>query len=567
MRLAISAALAVAFRLSFPCSTAAAPPEPNDVSLVAAPGWTAKTHHDYARRSLLRGRSFARAALHLQEAARLSPQNPEHRLALGCAYTSRAASLAYAHAMDRQRVQDIKDYPADLSEWEEAREKAEAEGRGADAVWMRPAEPPAEPYPTKDDGRLYRLSDETFRVEWARMRAAALAAWAEAGRLSGTPEQRARAEHVRGWGLWTLHTYGTAAEEEPFGRGEGGDEDNEAPAEEPKARAARETAEKAVIAAFEKAVALAPENAVYWESLGEALRRFAPTGATTEEGGKPRRDWREAHRTALRLRPKNAPLWYLLGLEEGPTSDELDPKAAAKREKALGFFERAAGADPANPAPLYLIASVRFSATPYSTIGSNWNRPSTHPDHTPDKLSERGRLARNRDAGRDALHALERANGRHGAVRSLRYRPPVPVELSAAWAYLGDLTYVLFQDMSALRALARSTTGYARFLADEGKDPAQARRATDAVLTMGAHLTADWPLRDRERGDGAAITALVGQVVTEIGYRAKLYVLGKAGDTAGAERTKAERAAFLERKRDWKAAYQGAMATDAADSY
>ena len=75
-------------------------------------------------------------------------------------------------------------------------------------------------------------------------------------------------------------------------------------------------AEADALKAMQDATKLAPNNAVYWQSLGDVLGGDASAS--------PRRKWRDgsakaadAYAKSLALQPRNAPLWYRLYEQAG----------------------------------------------------------------------------------------------------------------------------------------------------------------------------------------------------------------------------------------------------------
>jgi len=65
---------------------------------------------DYAKATklLVRGKNFEHAITLLQIAVKADPKNADYHLALGCAYTDRAASIGFADVMLNVSLQEAK---------------------------------------------------------------------------------------------------------------------------------------------------------------------------------------------------------------------------------------------------------------------------------------------------------------------------------------------------------------------------------------------------------------------------------------------------------------------------
>ena len=202
---------------------------------------SAAQHYEAATRNLRAGRSFERAAEQLREAVRQEPHNYRYPLALGCAYASRAASLAYAAEFARRLADDQQTYPQRLAEWQKAQQKPD----DYLATFPRP-EPPA-PFAlyTRDDNRPFSMTPDQVQAAFDARSKDGAAAWEKAVSLTKTDQERAEAQYVRGWGLIVLEMYRSIPQ---FGT----------------VRVPEEARKS-----LEAATRLDPENALYWQGLGD----------------------------------------------------------------------------------------------------------------------------------------------------------------------------------------------------------------------------------------------------------------------------------------------------------
>ena len=244
---------------------------------------------------LRRGRLFEKAASDFALAAQKEPQNPLPLLGVACACVSRAASLAYAAGFAQKLAEARASYPDSLKEWEQSRDEAKAESpQTFNAVYfeaIKPTLPDGRDFVTKDDWRLYQLTKSQWEARLTALATQAQDAWEISVRLSKTPEEKAQAFFVQGWGMRVLHEY--LATEEP-----------EATTQKtPPTLLAQKTPTQAdILRAFDKAIAAMPDNPLYWQAKGDALS----AGEDNETANK-------AYRKALSLEPQNAAaLWYLL---------------------------------------------------------------------------------------------------------------------------------------------------------------------------------------------------------------------------------------------------------------
>ena len=482
------------------------------------------------------GKWFERAGNRLNEAAKAKPDDFRVRLALGCAKASRAAALAYAAYFTEELAGNIRDYPQELADWEAAQKAPESDEYGE----ARPVRPAPFTFWTKDDNRLYRLTPKQVRARVDELSEAATDDWNKARELAATDDERAEADYVRGWGLLLLDKHrlepiadeNAAAEKTPAAESDE-EEDDDAPAP-PSARVI--DARKAL----EDAVKLAPENALYRQSLGDVL----PGGAASPSGFNDTATLREnmpaylAYQKSLELQPRNSLLWYLLHQSTARSlTFDPGPENEERRARARQYLLNAAKTDVQNGFFWYYLAALDLRATPYWKI---LNKPVTEREQAfSDVLA--GATEADRKTARNAITLLERANAVPRYV-PVRYRPAVPVLLACAWDYTARFTY-FFEEGARFRELARNAAGFAQVSSRENRT-GDAVRAARAVIGMGHRLTGDWPVKDKTPGDGALMRSLVGTALAAIGHDTLIKVYDAAGDEAGGRLAQAAYDAF-----------------------
>ena len=162
------------------------------------PSTPAPELYQIAVKNLNDGHWFESAIGDLTEAVRQEPQNSDYHLALGCAEVDRAGSLAYAAFMTDQLLNDQAQYVKDYDAWLADQKDPKAEGYGSPA----PVPPPfGLHFQTKDDLTHLKLTGRQALARVVELGTAAQAEWAQAVKLAKTPQERAQAENVQGWGL------------------------------------------------------------------------------------------------------------------------------------------------------------------------------------------------------------------------------------------------------------------------------------------------------------------------------------------------------------------------------
>ncbi|MBC8101533.1 MAG: hypothetical protein H7Z41_02960, partial [Cytophagales bacterium] len=276
-----------------------------------------------------RGRRLEDAARHLGETVRLKPKNPEYRLALGCALVRRAVVLHDASRSAASYEKQKAKYPVRYAAWERAQSDSESLLYGA--------KPPLLPVPstTRDDNKAFTLTPAQAKERAGDLCRRALAEWEAAVAAARTDSERANAHFVRGWGMILIRRIGSEFVQNlpgssTFGQYEPWLEEKLIPTT------------PHIVEAFEAALALAPGNARYWQSLGDAY-----VADFSRKGWNPGKAI-AAYEKALKLDRRSPTLWYQLYYLQ----ESSDPIAAA------ASIAKAAEKDPANAFYWYLLANL-----------------------------------------------------------------------------------------------------------------------------------------------------------------------------------------------------------------
>ncbi len=145
--------------------------------------------------ALLRnGRKLEIAIAKLRNAVRQKPDSAEYHLALGCALTSRAISVADASRQTAEYPSKVSDYKNAIALWESA------QTRRSDILYgqARPL-PPTLPA-TKDDGVVFRRSKEQAEQAYDAMAKEAIQEWEAGLKTARTDDAKAQAYLLAGWG-------------------------------------------------------------------------------------------------------------------------------------------------------------------------------------------------------------------------------------------------------------------------------------------------------------------------------------------------------------------------------
>jgi tetratricopeptide (TPR) repeat protein len=478
----------------------------------------AESLYKEASRLLLRGRQFERTAELLAQAATKNPDDYRFPAARGCALVSRSASLAYAAAHTEWLAHTQAVYPKLLSAWEMAQKDPDSERYGD----PRPERLPARAFPTKDDGRPFRLTPEQTRKRLAELTADGRDAFLQAEERARTPEQKADWAYLYGWALRVLTLYA-----DPLHGVTG-------PTPTGDNALLRAPDKKEVLRLMTAARDAAPDNPLYWRSLGDTLLWMQDDGADA------------AYERAAELAPRDALLLYHLYNRKAGRVNAIDgePKAATE---ALDLLRRVRKADPANGWFSYEEAGLYFRQSKYSIFNTPSNRklaPEQQQWHQ--KWYHTLATSAARQAGKQGVEAVERGNAAATCFVPL-YRWAVPRFLQPVWGYLGGAQDVSFLYHARMRELARALSGYALYLAEQERNEPEATRACRAAMGIGRRLLGDWPTRDGYVGDPRVTDCLVGIAIHAIGLKMLIAVEEAAGTSDRVAAIQAEYAAFKER--------------------
>jgi tetratricopeptide (TPR) repeat protein len=489
-----------------------------------------------AIRLLTQGKRFERAIEYLTFAVEKDPKNPAYSLALGCAFASRFASVAFAALYTNLLNHQREHFDQTITAWEKGREQLRklAPQVFDEAAYekTRPKIPAARVFDTKDDNQPFRLDMTQTYKTLTDLSAKAQAAWEKAVALSQTPDEKALAYYVQGWGFRVMKRYLTGS-----------------PNADPTALpfAINNLPKDAEITtAFDKATEAAPNNPLYWQAKADAL----PPG----------KDADAAYLKALALRPRNAAiLWYRLynRTAEAAATDK------SKWSVALEYLQNAEKHDRGNAWPLYEEAAILFRSAPYSLTG-----PSASPSATPEEKEKYRNAVRNDEARKTGRRAIDRiVEGNQLPNYTIpRYVGSVPTILSFAWRYL--MAYELeLGSFSRIRELARACGGYSQFQAEFENDAVESERAGWAGVGLGKRLVGNWPTTDDPITGRTVVESLVGIAVTTIGYKCLKKSYEALGETDKAASLQVESDAFDRTATAWSKAIQPILTRSDFDTY
>ena len=272
--------------------------------------------------ALRRGLRFENAAKNLEQAVKLSPERAEYQLALGCAYASRAASLASAAEQIPTYQSFHQEYPARLKAWQDAQKNPKSSDYNTPTPFERILKTP-------DDEQPFTLSADEAAQAVKTLAAQAVAAFDKGVVLcdKSNTETRADAQNIRAWGIALLRKYKLVR-------------DQTLPS----------LAHQQILDAWTNCIALVPDNASYWQARGAA--RFplfmrddnTDTSAHAEPKADEYAEGISDFQHALSLRPKNFDVLYQLSLvmasrDEAASLEYLKKAVALKPSNAvLGYY-------------------------------------------------------------------------------------------------------------------------------------------------------------------------------------------------------------------------------------
>ncbi len=512
-------------------------------------------------RMLKEGRTFEKAAAHFARGLEKDPNNADYALALGCAYASRAASLAWAGAFAerlagqtvaykevakefsqevaqfRQRIEDKKASAAEIKDFE----------AGLEAYKQNLKPPPEIVIRSKDDKAPYELTRPALMARLTKLQEKALAAWAKGVELSKTPADKAQAQYVRGWGMALLQFYLT---DDSSWRARLKSEaqrpsqfryyrDKTVPLELKDLPTAAQ-----IKAALDEATKLAPENALYWQALADfsVMREQTNSEAATTA----------LYRRAATLAPKNANLWVRIYDRE--TAYQYGEKQTDAL-LALDDLRRAQARDKSN-------AWYGYEEASRELIDGTWDR-STNPAKGAIEQRPADRSEASYAVGKRAINAMARANTLPRFAPP-RYKESVPVLLARAWRYAptywhdgtvsgGDATAT---SVTRFQNMAWAARQYAQSLQTDQKNEAGSLRVLRILLQAGMRVMGD-PLPETdllsEENYARSLWAIAGSTLGSSAYNGLLKIVTSERDPDAHEALTRESAAWEKRYQDWSA--------------
>ena len=463
----------------------------------APPAQTAASDYGAGVYLVYRGRRLETAIQKLGEAVRKEPSNPTYHLALGCALLRRATVLHDAAASASNYVREKAAYPARFAVWEKAQQDPKSLLNGA--------APPLIPTPptTRDDDKPFTLTLAQARERSDDLCRRARTEWDAAVAKADTDAERANTQYVRGWGMILLLRIKTVYHYEPAGSTEYGHSI-------PWLEKSLVPNHAQIADAFQAALAVEPNNALYWQSLGDAYvldvgpQEWSPNEAAA------------AYTKALALNRRNPTLWWqLYRIEEDIAKDEA---------AALAAINGACAADPSNAYYAYLQAHLllkRFAGKAGDYEATDAEKRDSHPDrHSPDLVA--------------GLASIDRGNS--GTFRPDSYRygipkilaPLSPIDIGISYA-LYDLFILQIPPNVALAVKADLAAGDSAAAVATGRTVA---RFGENMLTLSATNTI-------EANEFLAWSFSSNAVYS--GYSSLIDALEGAGDADGAAKARARR--------------------------
>jgi len=487
--------------------------------LTITPGLSATEYYDLAVAKLRRGRNFERAILELREAVKQEPDNRAYQIAFGCALASRAAALGNAASHLSEFAMDQAKFKMRLGVWETVQKDRSS------PLYRKPLPPVLR---TKDDNKQFTLTADEATKQFAPLALAAVAAWDRAASLAKTDAERAEAQWYRGWGLFLLRG---------FGKPVGVDKIKDFPAFSDVAKA------------FEAATEAAPNDARYWQSLGDSFLDYDCDPKTTVPNVPNKKEHLQsglkagldAYQRAVRLDKRNTLLWYrLYELWRQDTLMRADglfhsQEDAQQSESAL---RQAARLDAGNAFPVYRLAGLRLRETTYNLFQEELGKVVDANTPLPPREQTTARVLaaltdKERAKAREAINMIEQGNRAPRYTLPI-YRPAVPPLLAAAWNFRRH-TWLreTWWDFSVWDTVTNITCDFAHVTVQEGRGD-EAVRATQALIRMGARLSQD--VSDKMRpGDSILVNAWLGGMIAGLrGYETQADVYETLGDTGRA---------------------------------
>ncbi len=449
---------------------------------------------------LKKGRDFERAIALLRGLVAEKPQDRAYHLALGCAYACRAAAIGDACYRSKYLPEDQAKYKKWTAEWEAAQSDPN------DPKYNQPApKPPV--LLTKDDSKPFTLTLDDSSKAFFDLTVKAQAAWDKTLTLSKSSAKRGETFYTQGWGRRLLRKY------------------NPLPVKEddlPKEKRGLLPTEKQALQDFTEATQVSPNDARYWQSLGDVLRGEKWYMPDRPDIG----PVITAYQKSLKLDSNNAPLCYRLNQIIQPDKPAL----------ALDAIQHAAQADNSNAYFAYRYAQILLSKTRYNSYHGEISAGQT-PKSDETALQPVQRIPETNEDKKyteTALAEFERGN-KMPTCKPVIYDSCPPNLLRTAWKFepdYGDISTEVDDFLAVTSLLA----GYCKMMLHNG-NVADAQRAAYALIGFGRQQVTT------EINEASNKTKDVAQIKIEIhgvywGYNLLQEIYVTTNDTAAATQAK-----------------------------
>lgn len=485
--------------------------------------WETPRLYNFATSKLKDGRGLLKAIEALEIASKRDPKSLDTQIALGCAYSSRYASVAMARKQSQRYPNESAYYESRKKKWDEAHAATDQPG----SQRPPPIKPPAPSTP--DDDALFTLQDDQAIVCLRKLGNSAQNAFSEAvhlaedvGKSTGSDTAKVkdrdaleRTNLARGWGLLLIKRFGKdIVQDTP---------------PDPKSKSVQEILyipDDDIIASFRRLTEIHPDEAVGWYSLAVAL---APKCLSLEEGfggiaygqtfekSDRLKSARDAITHSLSLKPNDFQALYTAGLLYRPTDIEA----------AIRFLERAADRSGDNAVLRYQVADLLFEQAETA------------------KDQKRSRVESS------AWEAVERGN-KARRYSSVRLKFPAPPFLHRAWESAAPYglrdDYVVRQVGVYLNEIAKA--------ADAAGDDATLLKSATAQIAMSLKVLEASQGEDLDYRDTTARTVYGARRALAVTFIVGPYVevrnANKYRADARKERFLVKNAALAQQMREWE---------------
>jgi hypothetical protein len=452
----------------------------------------------------------------LEHAIKLDPNNPDYHVALGCAYTNRAATLYRALVFQDQMASSRAEFLGDLFHWEIDRFNKDA----WDYDSPRPVEQPFHLLHLKDDGTPYHMTERLAVKLILALNVLTRKQFQIAEQQSGSASKIANVCYYNAWSTLVFSRM----------RPDGGDNDLRK-GSSPKTYDVLTELPSTHVALVEinRSLRLAPNTSDYWQSAGD-IADEDEREASDEYGmgGTIQSQSRPYYLESLNIQPINESLWMNLAMQDwrkNPTNEQQE-------------LAHAAQSNPNNAFDAIMCAGCILEQTAYNLNFGNSSTPG-------DKTAEETRMVNNLSAA-DKAKENEAVDWAGRAVTCpkcdfVSYEYSSPSILKVGYTY----TFVAYDDtrigpsFAQFRNAARVISGVAQ------ADGIRKRPHDGLKIAQGLALAVRPACKIGEltRADihsGNLIKALVAEAVESIALRTAKTIDHKYGTTqqsANADKT------------------------------